>query len=408
MENRITRDSIFNGQLQQTYAQNYNITATVEPIQDLRIDLNWTSQFSKNYSETFKYDYDVNSFEHFSPYSLGTFSVSYIGIKTIFSKTNSSSPSTLYNNFLAYRTEISNRLGIINPYTDGLNDPENPNYKKGYTEYAQDVLIPAFLAAYGGRDVNSVPLVNEANRNIKSNPFKSFTPLPNWRLTYNGLNKLPLFSEILQSFSLSNSYNGNLSMNSFVSSFFYQDLLGVGFPSFIDSNSHNYVPFFSVPNVTISENFGPLVGFDAKFLSGLDLSFKFNKTRMLSLSLLDFQVSEQKSSEVIFGGGYRLKGLRLPIDIFGVTELKNDINFRVDLGYRNDLTTNSYLAENRVIPTRGQKVITIAPSIDYIINESLQIKFFYERRQTIPALSTSYPITNTRAGLVLRFLFAPQ
>lgn len=407
LDNRITRDSIFNGQLQQTYVQNYNIAATVEPIQDLRIDLTWTRQFSKNYSETFKYDDQLSSFEHFSPYSLGTFSVSYIGIKTIFSRTYASAPSQLYNNFMAYRSEISTRLGIINPYTDGLNDPQNPNYKKGYTQYAQDVLIPAFLAAYGGRDVKDIPLVNESNSSIRSNPFSGYTPLPNWRLTYNGLNKLPFFQDILQSFTLSNSYTGNLSMNSFVSSFFYQDLLSVGFPSFIDSNSHNYVPFFSVPNITISENFGPLIGFDAKFISGLDLSFKFNKSRMLSLSLVDFQVSEQKSSEVIFGGGYRLKGLRFPVPIFGITELKNDINFRMDLGFRNDITNNSYLAQNAVIPTRGQKVITISPSIDYIINQSLQIKFFYDRTQTIPALSTSFPITNTRAGLTLRFLFAP-
>lgn len=406
--NMITRDSIFNGQIQQTYAQNYSITATLEPVQDLRIDLTWNKQFSKNYTETFKFDNELNSFQHFSPYSLGTFSVSYIGLQTIFSSTPANAPSSLYKNFLAYRTAISERLGVINPYTNGLADPENPEYQKGYTEYAQDVLIPAFLAAYGGRKVNDIPLINETNNNIRSNPFKGYTPMPNWRLTYNGLSKLPAIQGILNSFSLANNYTGTLSMNSFVSSFFYQDLLNVGFPSFIDSNSRNYVPFFAVPNVTITENFLPLVGIDAKFNSGLDLGFKFNKTRMLSLSLVDFQVSEQKMSEVIFSGGYRMKGLVLPFSVFGVDELKNDINFQMSFGYRNDLTTNSYLAQNDVIPTRGQKAITIAPAIDYIINEALQIRFYYERLQTIPALSNSYPITNTRAGLVLRFLFAPE
>src|SRR5690606_7288581 len=39
--NRMTRDSIFNGQMHQTYSQNYNITATLEPFPDLRIDLKW-------------------------------------------------------------------------------------------------------------------------------------------------------------------------------------------------------------------------------------------------------------------------------------------------------------------------------------------------------------------------------
>jgi cell surface protein SprA len=406
--NRISRDSIFNGQLQQTYTQHYNIDATLEPVPDLRIDVTWTKDFSKNYSETFKYDNDVNAYQHFSPYSLGTFSVSYIGLKTLFTPTHSNAPSALYNTFLNNRKIISQRLGAINPYTNGTPDPSDPEYQKGYTEYAQSVLIPAFLAAYSGRDVNSIPLLSGGNNNIRSNPFKGYFPMPNWRLTYNGLSKLPAFRDKITTFTLNHSYIGTLSMNSFISSFYYQDLLGVGFPSFIDSNSHNYVPFFSVPNITITENLSPLLGVDIAFKSGLSLSVQFNKSRMLSLSLVDYQVSETKSTEIVVGGGTRIKGLNLPFVVFGVHRLKNDINIRVDLGYRNDITNNSYLAQNIVVPTRGQKVITISPSIDYIINDNLQIRLFYDRRQTIPALSTSYPITTTNAGITLRFLFAPQ
>jgi hypothetical protein len=33
---------------------------------------------------------------------------------------------------------------------------------------------------------------------------------------------------------------------------------------------------------------------------------------------------------------------------------------------------------------------------------------YYDRRQIIPAISTSYPITTTRAGLKLIYLFAEQ
>ena len=126
------------------------------------------------------------------------------------------------------------------------------------------------------------------------------------------------------------------------------------------------------------------------------------------MSMLDYQVSETKSTELIFGGGYRLNGLTLPFTVFGTNRLKNDINIRMDLGYRSDLTTNSYLAQNVNIATRGQNVLTISPSIDYIINDNLQLRLFYDRRQTIPAISTSYPITTTRAGVTLRFLFTEQ
>jgi len=163
-----------------------------------------------------------------------------------------------------------------------------------------------------------------------------------------------------------------------------------------------------VPNITVTENLGPLVGVDVAFLNGLNLSFRFNKSRMLSLSLVDYQISETNSTEFIFGGGHRIKGLNLPFSLFGVDRLENDLNIRMDIGYRDDITSNNYLATNDKIPTRGQKVITISPSIDYIINDKLQLRLFFDRRQTIPVLSTSFPITNTRAGLTLRFLFAPQ
>jgi cell surface protein SprA len=406
--NRITRDSIFNGQLQQTYAQNYNIQATLEPVPDFRIDINWNRQFSKNYSESFKYDNTLGDYQHFNPYSLGTFSTSFIGLKTIFSPTKKNTASELYLNFLNNREIISHRLGLINPYTNGLPDPTDPDYAKGYTRYAQDVLIPAFLAAYSGKNPQSTPLVANESDNIKSNPFKGFLPMPNWKFTYNGLAKLPAFQESMSNLTISHSYMGTLSMNSFISSFYFQDLFGVGFPSFIDSNSNNYVPFFQVPNITITENLGPLLGVDIAFRSGLNLSVKFNKSRMLSLSLIDYQVSETKTTELIVGGGHRIQGLTLPFSIFGLKNLKNDVNIRVDLGYRDDITVNSYLMDNTVLPTRGQKVITIAPSIDYIINENLQLRLFYDRRQSIPVMSTSYPITTTRAGITLRFLFAPQ
>lgn len=406
--NRMSRDSIFNGQIQQTFSQTVNVNASVEPFPDFRVDFSWSQQFSKNYSENFKFDWNEETFHHYSPYSMGTFSASYVGFKTLFTPSYANKPSQLFDNFMNYRESISRRLGMQNPYTNGLPDPEDPNYMKGYTAYAQDVLIPAFLAAYGGRDVNSISLIKNENNGIRSNPFRGYIAMPNWKINYNGLAKIPAVSNYLTNFTFSHSYIGNLSMNSFVSSFYYQDLLGLGFPSFIDSNSHNFVPFFSVPNITITENLGPFIGFDAAFKNGLSLSMKFNKSRMLSLSLVDFQVSETRSTEWIFGGGWRVKGLNLPIEIFGVRRLKNDVNFKLDVGFRDDLTTNSYLAQYYVVPTRGQKVITINPAIDYIINDNLQIRFYYERNQTIPALSTSYPITTTRGGLMLRFMFNGQ
>lgn len=405
-EGKLSTDSLFNGLFLQQYSQNLTIMTTLEPFRDFRIDLTWNKTFSKSYSELFK-DTTANglvNYEHLNPYESGSFNVTYIGLKTLF-KPSGAGHGT-FQQFLDNRSVISRRLGGSNPYTGGAPDPNDPNYTKGYTQYSQDVLVPAFIAAYAGKSPQSVPLIDYSNKTIRGNPFKYFYPMPNWRITYNGLARLPMFREYLQNLVVNHAYTGTLSMNSFVSSLFFEDIYSIGFPSFIDSNSGNYIPFFQVPNVTINEQFGPFIGFDAAFRNNLTAKFEFRKSRTVSLSMVDYQVSETNNTEYIFGLGYRVRGLRLPFPVFGVRVLKNDLNIKVDVGLRDDKTSNHYLAQNIDITTRGQKVITISPSIDYIVSDRLTLRFFYDRRQSIPYVSSSYPITTTRGGLTLRFIFA--
>jgi cell surface protein SprA len=161
-----------------------------------------------------------------------------------------------------------------------------------------------------------------------------------------------------------------------------------------------------VPNVTISEQLNPLIGFDASFKNNLSVRFEYRKTRTASLSMVDYQVSETRSTEYVVGLGYRIKGLTLPFELFGVRRLKNDINMKMDIGLRDDISSNNYLAQVISVTTRGQKVITISPSIDYIVSDKLTLRFFYDRRQSIPYVTSSFPITTTRAGVTLRFIFA--
>jgi cell surface protein SprA len=405
-EKRLSRDSLFNAQFQQQYSQNINVTTTLEPFQDFRVDMNLTKTFSKTHSELFK-DTSLTgfgAFTHNNPYETGSFSVSYIGLKTMFRSSGVNSGT--FQQFLDNRKIISQRLGDNNPYTGNTNDPNDPEYKKGYTGFAQDVLVPSFVAAYSGKSANDIGLVDNTNNSIRSNPFKNYTPLPNWRVTYNGLSKLPAFNKYMNNFVVNHAYTGSLSMNSFVSALYYRDIFDLGFPSFIDSNSGNYVPFYQVPNITISEQFNPLFGFDASFRNNLTARFEFRKSRTVSLSMVDYQVSETKSTEYVIGGGYRIRGLILPFEVFGVRKLKNDLNIKVDVGLRDDKSSNSYLAQNLDFVTRGQKVITISPSIDYIASDKLTVRLFYDRRQSIPYVTSSYPITTTRAGVMLRFIFA--
>lgn len=398
----LSRDSLFNARFQQTFSKTLNLTATAEPFPDFRIDLSLTSSFSRTHEELFK---DTGTgFRHLSPYESGSFNVSFIGLKTMFK--GGGANSNVYQEFLANREVISARLGRNNPYTNSTPDPNNPNYTKGYTEYAQDVLVPSFVAAYSGRDAGSVALIDYSGQySTRSNPFKYYYPLPNWRVNYNGLGKIDPFKEYLQNLVVSHAYTATLSMNSFASALMYQDAIGVGFPSFIDSVSGNYVPFFQVPNLTMTEALGPLFGVDAAFQNNLTARLEFRKNRTVTLSLIDYQVSETRSNEVVIGAGYRVRGLRLPFSIFGVSVLKNDLNLKVDIGLRDDKQYNTYLAQNLDIITRGQKVITVAPSADYIVSDRLTLRFFVDYRKSIPYTTQSFPITTVKGGLTFRFIF---
>ena len=228
--------------------------------------------------------------------------------------------------------------------------------------------------------------------------------MPNWRVNYTGLSRTKMFKDIFQSFTLNHAYTATLSMNSFTSALMYRDVYALGFPSFIDSISHNYVPYFMVPNITINENFGPLIGVDMTFKNSLNFHVEFKKSRILSMSLVDFQLSETKSSDFSIGGGMRIKNVTIPTPYFGLNRRKSDVNIKADFGLRDDYTTINRLDQRESRATRGQKVITIAPSIDYMLTDNVTLRFFYDRRQSIPYVSNQYPITTTRGGVTIRFM----
>ncbi len=404
---RLTRDSLFNAQFQQTYSRNINATATLQPQRDFRIDLTMTQTFSKSHSELYADTLGANSpyiYNHFNPYETGSFNITYMALHSMFNSTDET--SSIYQQFLSNRPIISQRIGLSNPYTNGIPDPSNPGYTKGYGPFSQDVLVPSFIAAYSGKSASTEPLIDYTHSGIQDNPFKYYNPLPNWKVTYNGLSKIPFFSNYFSNFVINHAYTGTMSMNGFNSNLLFNDLFGLGFPSFIDSNSHNYIPFFQVPNVTISQAFNPLIGFDAALKNHLTAKFEVRMSKMESLSLIDYQISENASKEYVIGVGYRKKGIRLPFKILGVQKLKNELIMKLDIGLRDDKSSNTFFANNISVVSRGQKVIRISPTVDYSVTQKLTLHFFFDRSQTIPYVSNSYPTTTTRAGLTLRFIFA--
>ncbi len=412
----ITKDTTFNSILTQSFDQRLTVSAQLEPFRDLNITINLSKTFSKNYSETYRFidtSGGINrSFKHLNPYAGGGFDITYIAFKTLFGKFDPNRVSETFKKFENYRSILSERLGKANQYNiaNGQTTPDAEGYYYGYGKYAVDVLIPSFIAAYTGKDPNSVSLIKQNNPNIKSNPFRAFIPKPNWKIDYNGLSRIKGLDKIFTNFTLSHGYNGSLSMNGFNSALLYQDVSKYGYPSFYDTVSKNYIPYYLVPNVNIGEQFSPLIGFDMMFTNQLQAKFEYSKSRQLSLSLVDFQLSEVRSTEFIIGAGYRkrglklLGGLKLPkfLSKDGGKKLDNEISFRLDFTIRDNVTANSRLDQDNNFATGGSRDITISPSIDYFLNNRINVKLYFDQRRVNPYISSSAPIVNTRAGVQVR------
>ncbi|GAC1704806.1 MAG: cell surface protein SprA [Flavisolibacter sp.] len=400
----LTRDSLFNALVQQRYNQHISITAQLSPVRDLNIDITLDKTYDKQYSELYKDTGNNSGLHRYNPYATGSFSISYISYQTLFEKFDPRQVSSTFQTFETNRAILSQRLGKLNGYASGgTAGPDG--YIQGYGHYAQDVIIPAFIAAYTKKDPLKVQLIKNANPDIRSNPFSQLIPKPNWNIAYNGLTRLKSLEKIFTNFTVRHGYNSTLSMNSFTTALLFQDRFHIGYPSFIDTATGNYIPYFLVPNVTISEQFNPLFGLDMTFVNHISTRFEYKKSRQLSLSLVDYQLAENRSTEYSLGLDWRKHGVpflkNLKIGKKG-KKLDNDVTFRLDYSLRDDATANSKLDQNTSFGTAGQKVTRLAPSIDYVLNNRINLKFYFEQNKVVPKIATTAPITTTRAGLQVR------
>ncbi len=399
----LSRDSLFNMLIQQRYNQHIYLTAQVSPLRDLNIDLTLDRTYDKQYSELDKDTGNNSGIRRFNPYATGSFSMSYISYQTLFERFDPTEVSATFQRFQANRTILSQRIAQQNVYS--AKTPNADGYVEGYGRYAQDVLIPAFLAAYTKKDPGSIQLIKNSNPNLRANPFSRLLPKPNWNITYSGLTRIKGVEKLFTAFTIRHGYTSTLSMNSFTTALLFQDPLRVGFPSFRDTSTGNYIPYFLVPNISIIESFSPLIAADMTFTNQLGARFEYKKSRQLSLSLLDYQLAEMHSTEYTLGMDWRKRGVPLirHIRFRGKTiKLDNDITFRLDYSLRDDATANTKLDQNTSFGTSGQKVVRLAPSIDYVINNRVNLKFYFEQNKVEPKIATTAPITTTRAGVQVR------
>jgi len=370
-----------------TFNSDLHLKSTVQPFNDLRIDLTAFKTQDHTYQTSFKSVDGSNNVQSYNPVTTGDYSISYMSIATAFSKISGiDNASPVFQNFLNDLPVISQRLGKRNPNSIGL--PVN-GFADGYSANSQNVLVPAFLAAYTGR--------KPATAGLGQLPA---IPIPNWQMTYSGLSHIPFFSDIFESVDLKNAYLASYNVSGYTSSLQYQATNGA--VSSRDANN-DFLPLYQFSQVTILEQFVPLIGIDVRFKNSMTANLEYRQSRSLSLSATNGQLAQQNQNALVIGWGYHDKNFRFPFGWFSGTADKNDVNFKIDFSLQ-DNETFIYQAGTTAQVASGAQNITVRPTIDYLINPRFNLSLFYDSNLNRPFTSQTFNTAFTNFGINLKLL----
>lgn len=375
----------FNQSYTEVLNRTLDFTANIDLFPDFKIDLSGNRTYATNFSE--QYDVTNGVYNSRSPYSTGNFAISTNMIATSF-KVSDEFSSAAFDQFRENRMVIAHRLAQ-SYYPGGAYAVDAEGYPVGFGKNSQDVLLPAFIAAYTGKDANKVS--TGIFRNI---------PIPGWNIKYNGLMRYKFFKDRFKRFSIQHNYKASYTINSFRSNIDYQ-------ADVINPINNNFYQRTIVGNVNMVEQFSPLIRIDFETKSSFKLLMEMKKDRALSFSFDNNLLTEQQGIEYVIGTGFRFKDVvissRLADNPTGV--IKSDINIKVDLSYRNSKTIVRYLDYNNNQLGGGQNLWSAKVTADYSFSKNLTAIFFYDHTFSKAVISTSFPITNIRTGFTLRYNF---
>lgn len=405
----ITDDTLFNLPINFTSSDEIRVKVNIEPINNFKIDVN----FQRNIAliET-KYGYTQNNtfIEQTRMMSGGSGSSFYISFNTIrsafenFGSNNDSTyQSEFFDKFLENRGVIAYRLAEernnLDPnydmatYTDSLGNV----YPVGYSPTSQAVLIPAFLAAYSGTSPDAIGL----------NTFLKI-PLPDWRVTYDGLGNLPFVKDFVKKITISHAYASTYTVNSFNSNpnFDFDNYDLFGFSSSMYETNGTFIPQYEINGIVLSEKFTPFFGIDITWIGTLSTRFEYKRSRDLFLSFSNNQIREKHNNMYTIGAGYTIKELKMNIKVGeNAQKLNSDLILRLDITFGNDIEIYRKIVESIAQPNTQRNKFELTGTADYSINNKLNIQFYYNH--SIAETNATPKTTNIQGGFKIRFALTP-
>ncbi|MBT3749625.1 MAG: cell surface protein SprA [Bacteroidetes bacterium] len=401
----ITSDSTLNEAYWNTNNQGVQFSANLEPLPNLRLDINATWSMNSRVEQFYIHQGD-GQFSAENQMISGNFSMSFLSIGSAFEAPTEDGDysSESWESFKNNRFIISDRLGKERLANMGSgsqaydpNNGETPGYTDGYGPTSQDVLIPAFIAAYAGKDPETISL----------NAMPSvFNMLPNWTISYNGLDKIPFFKKYVKSMQLRHSYRSTYSVGSFATNLFYnpEEIDGL---NYIRDLQMNFLPDKEIGGVSINEQFSPFLSLDMQLTNTLTTRLEYKKTRSMTLSFNNNQLMENKSESYVIGLSYRFQEVPITIKTGGnKRSFQSDLNLRADIEIRDNRMIMRKLEEDIDKLTSGQRAVTLKFTADYVLSSRFNLRLFYDQNINRPFIQLSYPTSNTKFGFNLRFTLA--
>lgn len=401
-----------------TRTKDLQLRMTLEPIKNLKIDLNASRTETK--AKSIQYMYDGMPTTQSGTLTMTTISLgsAFEGMGDATNGYHSATFDKFCNSLETFRNRVEAQYANAvypngTPLAGQKFDPANG----GVSKYSADVMVPAFLSAYTSMGGNSLSIFPSLSR-----------LLPNWTLRYSGLVQLPWFRDVFKSVNINHSYKSIYAVGSYSSYSSYMEYMnGLGFIN--DATTGNPLPssMYNVSTVSINEAFSPLLGVDMTFRNNLTCKVEYRTTRVLSLSTTSIQINEATSHDWVVGMGYKINDFKL----FGgrrsrrvkskgrnADDEKNktqsatsrnrgfnsDLNLRLDLSFRKQASICRDIASMTSSASSGNDAFKLSFSADYALSRLLTMSFYYDRQSNTPLLSSSsYPTVTQDFGLSMKF-----
>ncbi|MCA1750358.1 MAG: cell surface protein SprA [Flavobacteriales bacterium] len=388
----MVENEYLNSQYLETYTEDFNFRVNLEPLPNLRVEINAQQNRTFNDGSFFRYNNDLQQFLEESSFQTGSFTTTMIAYNTLFDNDGAAdNVSETFQRFKDIRVDISNRLAEETGFSEQGSGEDG--YADGFGETSQQVVIPAFLAAYTGQSADDVKLA------VNDFTIMDAVRNPNWTINYDGLSKIPALKKYFRNVTVAHAYRSTYSVNNFTTNL-AAGLDFEGRPLRDNSEDRNFIPTTQIQAITISEQLSPLIRIDMTWQNSLITNFEISRNRTLAFSTANFQLTENNSNEYVIGAGYRFPNVEVKI---GGKKRKSDLNVRADLSIRDTEMIARRMEEETNQITSGQNLISIKTSIDYVLSDRLNIRFFYDHQINEPKVSISFPTSNINTGISLRF-----